>query len=384
MIRFLLKRVITSLILLLVFVSALFFIVQIILPGDYVSHHVLGLSLSETDEIRRELGLDLPIWQRYFIWLSGLLRGDLGTSFSTLGGEGPPVIDVIKSTMPVTVLVFGLGTVIAFYLGLWLGKISAWRGPGITSSSITFVSIALYTTFPPLMAYLMVQFVAWRLGIPISVQTHMSFATPGMSESGVITKMLYGFVIALAISLVVNKFVRQFSRKPLPGILFLILFLGCWWASWYLFGIQSLVPEIIRMVALPTITYVLLSFGEIMLIMRTSMVDTLHEDYIYTARAKGLIDRDIRDRHAARNALLPVTSRMVISLPFLLSGMVMIERVMNIQGIGTTLFYAVGMQDIPLAMGAMIVIGFVVLASRIILEILQAALDPRVRVTTNS
>jgi peptide/nickel transport system permease protein len=142
-----------------------------------------------------------------------------------------------------------------------------------------------------------------------------------------------------------------------------------------------LVPEIIRLVALPTITYVLLSFGEVMLIMRTSMVDTLHEDYVYTARAKGLSDRDIRDRHAARNALLPVTSRLIISLPFLLSGMVMIERVMNIQGIGTTLFYAVGMQDIPLALGALIVIGLVVLASRITLEVLQAALDPRVRVT---
>ncbi len=113
--------------------------------------------------------------------------------------------------------------------------------------------------------------------------------------------------------------------------------------------------------------------------MRTSMIDTLHEEYIQTARAKGLPENIIRDRHAARNALLPVMSRLVISLPFLLSGMVMIEQILKWDGIGSTLFYAVGMQNIPLVVGTFLVIGVLSLLARMVLDIIQAALDPRIR-----
>ena len=116
-----------------------------------------------------------------------------------------------------------------------------------------------------------------------------------------------------------------------------------------------------------------------MLIMRTSMTETLHEDYILTARAKGLADRIIRDRHAARNALLPVLSRLVISIPILLTGMVMLEQVMSIQGIGTALFYAIGLQDMNMALGMTIIIGVISLISRLVLDVFQVMMDPRLR-----
>jgi peptide/nickel transport system permease protein len=149
--------------------------------------------------------------------------------------------------------------------------------------------------------------------------------------------------------------------------------------SWFILGIASEVPKMLPLIVLPTFIFTLLSYGEIMLIMRTSMTETLHEDYILTARAKGLADRIIRDRHAARNALLPVMSRLVISIPILLTGMVMLEQVMSIQGIGTALFYAIGLQDMNMALGMTIIIGVISLISRLVLDVFQVMMDPRLR-----
>jgi len=381
MIRYLVKRFLTGLILLFIYVTVLFFAVQIILPGDYVSQFVLGMTQLESQQLRQQLGLDLPIWQRYFIWLSNLLHGDLGTSYSPWG-QGPPVSEVIAQTLPVTLLIFGVGTILAFVIGRWLGKVAAWRGPGLVSGSITFASIALYTSFPPWLAFLMIYFVVWRLNIPISLQGRPTFDTPKNSQAMVMTKMLLGLGLAFVLIFALNWLYRRWRRRPMSDILVFILILIIWSLSWFGFGIWGQIPGILSQISLPTLTFVLLSFGEVMLIMRTSMMDTLHEDYIQTARAKGLSSRSVRDEHAARTALMPVTSRLMISLPFLLSGMVMIEEVMNIQGIGTTLFYAVGMQNIPLALGATIVIGVVSLLARLLLDVMQAGLDPRIRITS--
>jgi peptide/nickel transport system permease protein len=111
------------------------------------------------------------------------------------------------------------------------------------------------------------------------------------------------------------------------------------------------------------------------------MEETLTEQYIETARAKGLRPVVIRDRHAARNALLPVLSKLVTSLPYLLAGLVIIEQSVNWNGIGSLLFDAVVQQDLPIVMGVLVVIGLVVLVCRFILELAYDALDPRMRRT---
>jgi peptide/nickel transport system permease protein len=134
------------------------FAVQLILPSDYISQFAMSASSSELQEFRQILGLDLPIWQRYLNWLQGLLRGELGYSFS-LVGRGPAVFEVLKEVTPPTILVFGVGTALAFLLGLWLGKITGWRRPDFITGSITFGGIALYTSFPPWLAFLLVYFI---------------------------------------------------------------------------------------------------------------------------------------------------------------------------------------------------------------------------------
>ncbi len=378
MTHYLIKRFISGLIILFIFVSFMFVLAQEVLPGDYVSHFALQLSPSEAQELRDHLGLDRPIWQRYLEWFINLAKGDLGESYAAFGRRSR-VSDVLKATLPPSLLIFGVGTALAFLIGQWLGRAAAWGGKGFTSSTITFGSIAFYTSFPPWLAFLMVYVLATRLNIPISLGGRSLFREPGMTDAAVITQMLVSLGLVLIGLLLVNVHLKRLWRRSIPTWLFVILIPVSWIASWYLNDIVPYAMDILRRAALPILIYTLLSFGEIMLIMRTSMIDTLHEEYIQTARAKGLPENIIRDRHAARNALLPVMSRLVISLPFLLSGMVMIEQILKWDGIGSTLFYAVGMQNIPLVVGTFLVIGVLSLLARMVLDIIQAALDPRIR-----
>ena len=109
------------------------------------------------------------------------------------------------------------------------------------------------------------------------------------------------------------------------------------------------------------------------------MTEVLGEQYIITAKAKGLAPKQVRDKHASRNAILPVISRIVITIPYLLTGVVIIEHQLNWPGIGTTMFNALYWQDMPMVMGGLMIVGIVALVSRLILDILYAYLDPRVR-----
>jgi peptide/nickel transport system permease protein len=378
MLRYLLRRFLSGLILLFLFVSILFFVIQIILPGDYASQYALSLTDDQMQELRQQLGLDLPIWQRYVLWLSNLVRGNLGNSFTGFG-VGVPIMTIVKNTLPVTLLVFGLGTLLAFSLGQWFGRMTAWRGPGLFSGLISFFSIACYTSFPPWLAFLFVYFIGTKFGVTLSLQNRSRLGGFRMEEMHVLTKLSVGLAIAGLITIIVYFHVKRLSHRRVPSQVFYLLLFLLWVGSWFASGIQSEVPKVLIMIAFPTFIFTLLSFGEIMLVMRTSMVETLHEDYLLTARAKGLPDRTVRDRHASRNALLPVLSRLVISIPILLTGMVMLEEVMGIQGIGSALFYAIGMQDIHMAVGMIIIIGVISLVLRLALDVFQAILDPRIR-----
>jgi peptide/nickel transport system permease protein len=116
-----------------------------------------------------------------------------------------------------------------------------------------------------------------------------------------------------------------------------------------------------------------------MMIMRTAMLETKGEDYVLTARAKGLLDNQIRDRHVARNAILPVITRLALNLPFVLVGSLVIERVFFWQAMGQVIFSAVEYQDIPVLLGILSIVGIMALIAHIVLDVLYVFLDPRVR-----
>lgn len=146
---------------------------------------------------------------------------------------------------------------------------------------------------------------------------------------------------------------------------------------------------------LAVVAFFLIAFGEVMFVWRAGIADERSEDYVLTARAKGVPEHEVRDRHVARNVVLPVMSRSVGALPFLLTGLIIIEFEVQIGscqlanladcvywtgGLSTTLFTAIRNADIPVILGVMIVLGVFLLVARLIVEVAQVALDPRLRV----
>ena len=116
-----------------------------------------------------------------------------------------------------------------------------------------------------------------------------------------------------------------------------------------------------------------------MLLTRNSMVETMREDYVLAARAKGLTEKNVRDRHVARNALLPVVTSFALSLAFAVDGGVIIESIFSWPGMGQTLVAAASTEDLPLAVGAFVFVGVFVLVAHLVADVLYAYLDPRIR-----
>lgn len=388
MVRFLLKRAVWGLITLFAFVSIMFFAVQLSLPNDFTAQFALSMSPQDRQALLHALGLDLPMWQRYLDWLGELVRLDLGISYS-----GIAVFDSIMSALPYSLLVFFAGTVVAFLIGHWLGKWSAWRGPGLSTRIVTLIALALYTSFPPWLAYLVTYALVPRVRgfvmvYPYSIRRWLYAA--GLSISGfqsefsarpttLATYIVLSLLIGTVVLVFLDRLLRRLVKRRLPTLPALLLLLGGVIGSWHVFGFEREGLALVRVASLPTVTFVLLIFAETMLIMSASMIDTLGEEYITTARAKGLSESVVRDKHAARNAILPVLARLVVTLPYLLTGIVIIENVFGWPGLGTILWGAILWQDIPLMMGVFLFIGLFSLTARLVLDVLHAYLDPRLR-----
>ncbi len=385
MIRYLSRRFLSSLIALFLFLTLMFFVTEVMIPGDFTTQFAMTHNRQQREEMQKELGFDLPLWQRYLNWVRRLFSGNLGTSL-----YGSPVVQVLEGLIPYTLLVFFIGTVVAFLFGQWLGKAVAWRRSGFLSTSATFSAIALYTTFPPWLAFLVTYFFARRLRwfrSPRSENPFDGFHQDVwrdflLTPQTVMLYMVLAFVVVWLVLVVINKILERTLRRRLPVLLRIPLFIGGLVGGWFIFGFGPQALDVLTVAGVPILTYVLLSFGETTLIMRTSMMDTLKEDYVNTARAKGLPDRVVRDKHAARNALLPVFSRLVISLPYLLTGLVIIEDVLHWPGISGALFHSLYNQDMPVVMGALLMVGVLSAVARLILDVLYAYLDPRIRYDT--
>ncbi len=198
MIQYMLRRSLIGIILLLVYVSILFFLIQLALPGDYVSQFAMGLSNAESQIARETLGLDQPIFQRYLVWISKLLHGDLGISYSAWD-VGMPVKDYIIQMLPASILVFGIGTALAFSIGIFLGKVSAWSKGGLLPGVITVSGIAFYTAFPPWLAFLIITFVASRIGLPVfGIASSFRIREPAFKQYEVLWIMLLSLSLIIA------------------------------------------------------------------------------------------------------------------------------------------------------------------------------------------
>lgn len=391
MLRYLARHIFWGLVTLFLFITVMFFLVQLLLPHDFTAQFALSMNAEQRMALQHSLGLDLPLWRRYLNWLWDVIHLDLGQSF-----YGLPVVDVLKRALTFTLLLFVPGTAVAFLLGYWLGKWMSWRLSGPLPSIVTLLSLAFYASFPPWIAYLVTIVLVPRIRPFVRIyndsinrwlyaaDVHI-YRFPEIYSANPITFVAYMLMSVLVAGLVLLIFHRlllwRFGRA-LPRGLNLALLIGSAIISWQAFGFWSQAIAILYALAIPMVTYVLLIFAEPALIMRASMEEVQDEEYINTANAKGLPDRVVRDTHAARNAILPVISRLVINLPYFLTGVVVVEGVFRWPGLGYTVWRAISDQDVLLMMGLLLVIGLVSLLARLTLDVLHAYLDPRVRFDT--
>ena len=351
-------------------------------PGDY-SNIYLGdprLTPDQREILRARLGLDKPVTERYVLWLKSFAQGDFGVSFSNYPRQ---VIDVIIERAPRTLVLFLTATVVAFYMGFLSGKVLAWRRGGFTEYATTIGGVSLYTVFTPWFGLMMIWFFAYTLGwFPIG-----KFIDPivwqdsPLSAVELFQRMLVtGMVATLALFawlLVVQRL--ETSRRRVASWAGVAVVLAGILAYWLPSGVGKYAADILWHLILPIATLALISFAGTMLLTRNSMLETLREDYIMAARAKGLTEKSIRDKHAARNAMLPVVTSFVFSLAFALDGGVITETIFSWPGMGLTLLRAAVSEDIPMAIGALVFTGALALTAHLVADILYAFLDPRIR-----
>lgn len=396
--RYLGGRLVYGLVTLFLFVTLLFFGVNLLVPGDFVNQFIL--TGSDAQAIREALGLDRPLWDQYLSWLTGLLRFDLGQSF-----EGVDVSLALANALPSTMLVLAVGLTIAFVLGGWLGRVSAYgERSSYFSGSITFVAILFLTLFPPVLAVLMERGLHRVFGFSglgtIGTIDHELWDWDGIAEGVALSpfQVLWRMIAVLGLTLVGlligERVFHRVTRKRIPRWAFLLLMVTIPLIAWRQMGLTDFAFDIVATLSLLLAGVVILTFGDVLLVTRAAMDDVMLEDYVMVARAKGLPEKEVRDRHAARTALLPVLSRFTVSIPYFLTGLVILEatfagagvagvgflqRVTAPEGLGSLLFGAVTDQDIPLIMGALLLIGVLTLVLRIGLDVAHALLDPRIR-----
>jgi len=380
--KFLGKRLLQMLITLLLFQAITYFLMDA-QPGDIADLLTLNPSIppAQRDILRAQLGLDRPPVERFFTYVSNFYRGDLGVSFL----EYPtPVLDIIKERLPRTLVLFLTANIVSFWAGYLTGKLLAWRRGGLLEYTSTIGGVTLYTVFTPWFALMMI----WLFAVTLDWLPAGKFLDPlewleaPISSNVIFIRMILTSFAALLVMfagfLASNKAAAG-QRPPIRWASVLVPVVGVilYWAT---SGLGAYAWDIASHLILPVLTVTLIAYGGTMLLMRTSMLETLREDYILTARAKGLPDKVVRDKHAARNALLPVWTGLVFSIGRSLSGGIITETIFSWPGIGLTMLNAATSADIPVAMGILTILGVLTLVSHLVVDIGYAFLDPRIRV----
>ncbi|KAF5410644.1 MAG: ABC transporter permease [Euryarchaeota archaeon] len=305
-------------ILLLIFLN---FLLQRLLPGDAIIAMYSGHEVVMTDELYAELvsrhGLDLPLHEQFLTYLSELAHGDLGYSYICHASTA----DLIMDALPWTLLLMGTAFLLSAVVGIVLGVESSWRrGRRFDRSLLAFM-------------LLLDGFHSLVIGI-----------------------------IALAI------FCWHFGWFPSSGAMTSYLSTG---------GIGH-IRDVIWHLVLPLATLTLSMIPGDYLLIRNSMMLTIREPYVLTARAKGIRERRIKYLHAARNAILPFTTRIGVRLAHLITGMIFIETIFAYPGLGLLTYNAISNRDLPLMQGILTVSVILVLLINIVVDLLYQKIDLRV------
>lgn len=321
MARFVLRRFIHTVILVLIVITATFFAVQFA-PGDPLSRYYSPeLDPASMERVRAQLGLDRPAYVQYGKWLWSFVRGDFGVSLA----EHRPVSAVLRETIPRTLRLTVLAFVVQVLIGVGLGMSAAAKRNKTLDKLVSLAALILYALPAFYLAYLLIALFSLRLDL--------------LPTSGIAS---------------INEGGDSFWR---------------------------IVADHAAHLVLPVTVLGVASAAGLVRYTRGSVIDVIGEDYIRTARAKGLGEGPVLWRHAFRNALPPILTVVGLSVPFLLGGAVVVEKVFAWPGMGALLVDSIFARDYPVVLAVNFVGACMVLAGNFLADLSNSLADPRVKLT---
>jgi len=315
------KRAFFALVTIFVAITLNFFLFRV-LPGSAVTDlaRVPHAGAQLKHALTVEFGLDKPKWEQYLIYLKQLVHGNMGVSYT----YQQPVTHLLLTDLKNTIPMVTLGTLLSIIVGVFTGVLAAWRRGSIADHISTNTAIFAYA-FPT----------QW-LGLMLLILLSSYLPTQGMTWSGA----------------------GIFFQEP-------------FWQHW---------GDVGQHIILPALTLMLTAYGSYTLVVRTSVLETLGEDYVLTARAKGLPVRRIVWRHAVRNAMLPMVTLIALDFGFIVGGALLVEVIFSWPGIGLAMYNAVTERDYPMLQGGFLILAIAVIVLNFVSDLVYFRLDPRISV----
>ena len=304
----------------LAFVVVFNFFLFRVVEQDPVANLFRGRNLSDSqrDELTREFGLDGSKLEQFWSYIQQTLGLNFGRSYIT----NQPVIEEIADKAPATIALVGVSALLSAVFGILIGVMAAWRRGSKRDYAATTLTMTTYSMPDFWLGMLLLSLFGVALGwLPVG-----GIADPNGPDSGI------------------GKLLDQGEHLLLPAITLTVAYLG-----------------------------------EYALVMRSSLIETMREDYLVLARAKGLRDVLVRNRHAVPNALLPVVTLAAINFGLVLSGAIAVETIFSWPGLGLATYEALQGPDLPMLQGLFLVFSAAVIFFNLIADLLYTALDPRVR-----
>jgi peptide/nickel transport system permease protein len=314
-----LVRRLFQMVVLMLAISALVFLIINFAPGGPFDTLVFGtgqVSQAQIDRLNDLIGLNKPWYERYVIWLVNVVQGDWGTSWGVAYGQ--PVTTIIFDRLGATLLLMGVSTLIAIAIAIPIGIYSAVRQYSWAD-------------------YLVTAFSYFGLAMPT---------------------FWFGIMLMIVFSV-------YLGWLPTSGM--------------YTPGQEGDPIDLLRHLAMPVTVLALIEVAVVSRFMRSAMLEVLSQDYLRTARAKGLRETVVIVRHAIRNALIPVITVIGLRVPVLFAGAVVTEAIFSWPGMGQIFFQAVLASDWPVVQAIIVITAFLVIVSNLVADLLYAVVDPRIR-----
>ena len=322
---FILRRLLAAIPLLLGIATLVFFVIALA-PGDPTAAYLNpNIPAEVIEQLRRNFGLDQPIYIRYVRWLGQFFTGNFGYSFA----QGRPVADILLEALPNTLVLAGISLILVFLSGVVIGVLQAVRQNSFVDGLLSVISLFFYS-MPSFWLALMLMLI-------FALKAHEWNWPIALPATGV-TSVDYDFL-----------------------------------------GVGEKLRDRLAHLVLPVSTLTLALAAGVARYTRGQMLEVVRQDYIRTARAKGLPESAVMVKHALRNSLIPVVTLLGLYLPFLFSGAVFVEVIFAWPGMGRVIVDAILQRDYPVVMATSFLFAVMVVLGNLIADVLYAVVDPRIR-----